>query len=479
MLNKTGLRFNASLYTIVLTAQKLLSFVFFSYLARSLGAENTGSYFFAMSLAAILSSFLDVGLTPVVTRNAARSETETQKYLVHTLYIKMGAILILIVGAVGIIPFTVSSPLERSILYCAIFLSIIDTLAISLYSALRARRTLLYESIGAILFQVFILIAGSIAVYAHADVRLILGVVIAATILHAAVAVFALRRVFSIRLSEPFDKNFARTLIIAAFPFLVAAIFIKINAYSDSMLLKLFLDDAALGVYSVAYKITFAFQFIPLALTAALYPALSHYQAHSPEKIRDYFLDSSKYLMVIIMPIAAGIIALAADAIPFVYGSTYALSVGPLVILLISLPLVFLNFPIGSLLNATNAQTTQTANQGIAMVVAVTANIILIPHLRELGAATASLLSTAALFIAGIVTIRLKTTIPLQRFFSINARIVLSGIMVLCAVVFLKQVMPWYMAIAPGALVYCISLYFFQLVTHTDIQNFIRKNRAV
>ena len=45
---------NTILYTGALTMQKVLSFIYFSYLARSLGAELTGKYFFALSLAAIV-----------------------------------------------------------------------------------------------------------------------------------------------------------------------------------------------------------------------------------------------------------------------------------------------------------------------------------------------------------------------------------------------------------------------------------------
>ena len=63
------------------------------------------------------------------------------------------------------------------------------------------------------------------------------------------------------------------------YTFALAAIFAKIYAYMDTFLIKIFLGDEEVGFYSVAYKITFALQFIPLAFVAALYPAFSNYSA--------------------------------------------------------------------------------------------------------------------------------------------------------------------------------------------------------
>ena len=55
--------------------------------------------------------------------------------------------------------------------------------------------------------------------------------------------------------------------------------------------------DAAVGCIA-SYKITFAFQFIPLALTAALYPR-SEYFVDDKKRLTDTFVQSITYLLVV------------------------------------------------------------------------------------------------------------------------------------------------------------------------------------
>lgn len=108
------------------------------------------------------------------------------------------------------------------------------------------------------------------------------------------------------------------------------------------------------------------------------------------------------YLMIIAVPISVGSILLAEPLIAKVYGPVFGASVPALQILMAGLPFIFLNFPIGYLLNATNRQTKNTINIGITLVVSIILNLILIQQYNFIGASVTNLVSTVLLFSLGL-----------------------------------------------------------------------------
>ena len=74
MLTARRITANTSFFMVALIFQKLLSFVYFTILARSLGAEGIGQYFFAISFATMFSVLIDLGLSPVLIREVSKDE---------------------------------------------------------------------------------------------------------------------------------------------------------------------------------------------------------------------------------------------------------------------------------------------------------------------------------------------------------------------------------------------------------------------
>ena len=230
------------------------------------------------------------------------------------------------------------------------------------------------------------------------DVFLLLGVLFVASLFNMIFSGIILTRKFKIKIKFYFSKELAKKILLIALPFALAAIFAKVYAYIDTFLLKMFLGDEEVGFYSIAYKITFALQFIPLAFVASLYPAFANYFKEDYENLKRVFIKSFNYLAFIAIPVAFGVIALADIIVAKLYTSEFSFSVLPLQVLIASIPFLFVNFSLSSFLNATNRQKINTRNLGIIMVFNIVANIILIPEIGIWGAALASSLSTLFLF---------------------------------------------------------------------------------
>ena len=254
--------------------------------------------------------------------------------------------------------------------------------------------------------------------------------------------------------------------------FFLAAIFVKVYSYVDSIILSLTVGEHAVGMYAVAYKLTYAFQFIPLAFAAALYPAMSA-RAHEPKLLRQTFLDALWYVMLIGSPIVFGIWALAPEIINIFYGSDFADSVLPLQILIFVLIFIFLDFPVGSLLNATGRQSTKTAIMGATMVVNVGANLWLIPRYEELGAASAGLISFVFMFTVGWFFAIRVVDVNWRDLFRSSWGVTLAGIIMAMCVYVAKSSLSFVLSVGLGAAIYIVLIFIFRAVDFRHVKKFI------
>src|SRR5262245_18031319 len=91
------------------------------------------------------------------------------------------------------------------------------------------------------------------------------------------------------------DGAGAKKLFRDASPFLLAGLFVKAYGNIDIQFLNRYLGEAAVGIYAIAYKYTYAFQFLPLAFVAALYPGMSARVGKDPEGLHRLFDRAMRY----------------------------------------------------------------------------------------------------------------------------------------------------------------------------------------
>ena len=411
MLKQKTLTQNTTYYTLALIFQKILAFVYFTFLARGLGAEDLGKYAFAFSFTTIFSVLVDVGLSPVLTREIAKFRNKAKNILSNVLGVKIILsffVYILIVVLINLLGYP---GLTKSLVYLTGLIMLLDTFSVTFWATLRGNQNLKYESLGIVLFQALLVTLGGILLYLNFSViYLVLAMLLASSFLFI-FSYAQMRYRLKIKPHITFDKVLIKTLLKISLPFALTGIFARLNTQIDTVFLSKLgcstqeLCDQNVGIYSVASKITLAIHFIPLAFVAALFPAMSEYFVHDKEKLARTFEKAMRYLMLIGLPIATGIFVLAPIFIGPIFGHQYLNSVLPLKILMVSLTFIFLTFPIGSFLNATSKQVRNTINIGIAVAVNIVLNLILIPKFTYTGAAIASLASTLVILLLGLYAI--------------------------------------------------------------------------
>ncbi len=456
--------------TLASVGQKIISFVYFAIVAGNIGVENTGKYFFALSFTTIFVVFVDLGLTNVLVREGARFQDKGKEYAGSILGLKLILGLFSYAAAIIVIHL-LKYPVEtRQLIYLSGITMLFDSLHLTLYGVLRAMGHLQYEAGSIVVSQLLTLILGT--AFLQLGYPLIF-LILAFTIPSALNAIFAgaiLIRKYRVSLIPKYDAGRAMQVAKIAVPFAIAAVLARLYSYADTMILSKMAGDEALGLYSIAYKVTFAFQFVPLALVAATYPRFSEYFVHNRDKLAFVFERSVKYLLLIVAPIVIGISLLAPDIITSVFKPAYLPAVPALRILLFGLIFSYISFPIGAFLNACDRQSTQTKIVAGALVANVLLNIILIPRFGIVGSAYAALIGNMLLTIAGYYFIPRITAIHHSYIAKAFVQVAVSGIIMGVFVWYIDNLAHFAVAILGGAVVYPAMLFATRAVTMEQVR---------
>lgn len=384
--------------------QKLISLFYFILLARYLGADNFGKYTFALSFVALFSVIMDFGLFPVLTREIARDRTKTDKYFGNVLTFSLLAglfVLVLVCVLINVLGYPL---VTRKLVYMAGLIIFLDTLALSFYFVFRGRLNMKYEAVGIVIHKTVMLIVGLILISVKANLVLLLLPLLVASCFYLGNAVLFLKIKLGIWPVPRFDKGILKFLIELSWPFFIAAVFAKLYSTSDTILLSYLADDKAVGWYNAAQKLVNAFLLlIAGSLSSALYPSLSYYFVRSRQELNKLFTQAVFYLMLITVPLVFGLLILARPIILFIYGAGYSPAVLVLVLLSCSIPFMFLDFIIVSLLNACEKQKINTLIHGLGVGLFIVLNLILIPVLSYIGAALAVFGGFLIIFVLDVV----------------------------------------------------------------------------
>jgi len=457
--------------TLASVGQKIVAFLYFTLIARSLGAEGTGQYFFALSFTTVFVVFVDLGLTNVLIRESAKSLDTIQSFFSTILFSKIILGVLSYITAVIVINLAGYSVDIRHLVYLSGITMLFDSLHLSIFGVLRAIGDIKWEAISVVGSQLITLVLGSLFLWLGMPIIYLIFAFTVSSALNALFAAAVLSRKHGIVLRPAYDKRIFFHVARIAVPFALAAVFARVYSYADSLILSKLAGDAAVGWYSIAYKITFAFQFVPLALVAVFYPRFSEYCETNKEKLARMFELSMKYLLAVAFPIAVGIAVLAKDIVLTLYTVEYMPSVRALQILILSLIFSFVSFPIGAFLNACHKQVHQTAIVGCVMVVNIILNLLLIPPYGVAGAAGAAFIGNVLLAAFGYAVVPGVTKIRHWFLFKTLLQVGASALVMAAAVWYINLSSSFLLSILIGAIVYPVMLSVTRALTAHDVRS--------
>lgn len=453
--------------------QKIISFVYFTMIANHLGAENTGKYFFALAFTTVFVVFVDLGLTSVLVRESAKHREKIQSYFSTILSVKIGLGILTYIATIVTINLMGYPEETRHLVYLSGVTMLFDSLHLTLYGVLRAIGNLKYEAIGIVGSQFLTLTMGTAFLYLNFPLFYLILAFTISSFLNVLYVTYILYKKYKINLTPHYDREIFVHIAKIALPFAFAAVFARVYSYIDSILLSKLAGDVQVGLYSVPYKITYAFQFFPLALMAVLYPKFSEYFATNKQKLAFVFERGIKYLLIIVMPITFGIGVLSHDIILTFFRPEYVNSQLPLQILLVGLIFSYISFPIGAFLNACNRQVTQTTIVGLVMVINIILNVLLIPYYGVVGSAISALVGNMFLTILGYIFVPKVTAVSHWFIIKSILQIGISGVAMAIVVWGANLYYHFIFAIIVGAIIYTMMLFVTGAITKRQVKEAI------
>lgn len=461
---------NTSYLTFALILQKIISFTYFTLLARNLGPEDLGKYYFAISFTTVFALLIDIGMINVLTRETAKRQNEASKLLGAVLAIKLPLALLTIIGTLVAVQLGDYGALVESLIYISLACVILDSFTTTFWAVARGFHNLLFESISSVLFQIIVMSFGLFFLYQGYSLTYIISALLLASIFHFCYSSTILIKKFRITIAPVFNKALITKILIITVPFGLFAAFQKLYMYLDSVLLGIMAGNEQVGYYQISFKIIFALQFLPMAFVASLYPAMSNFWQNDRKQLSITFEKAITYLMVISIPISAGVVALA-DKIMLIFRGSYSEAILPMQIIILSVFFVFINFPIGSLLNACDRQKTNTLNMAIATSVSIIMNLILIPRFQALGASTTVLFTNILMTMLGLWAARKIISINQFRFAKALAKVVASALIMGLFAFYLKDKISIIAIIPLSALLYFSLLLALKTVNRDEIKH--------
>jgi O-antigen/teichoic acid export membrane protein len=379
------------------------------WVARYLGAEQFGLYNYAIAFVALLTAVATLGLDQIVIRDIVREPLDQEKILGTAFALKLVGGIVAVFLAVGIIAVlrpgdSLTQGLVAVIALSMIFQSsdVIDfwfqSQVQSKYSIWAKNAALIATSLGKVLLIQFHASLIWFAWIYSAEFALS---AIGLAIVYQSRGHLLIAWKYSLECAIDLLKN-SWTLILSSF---VILIYMRI----DQIMLGQMVGSRAVGVYSVAVRISELWYFVPMAITNSFYPTLIEAKKVS-ETLYYQRIQKLLGLMSLLSYAVAIVVSLFANQIiNLLFGEGYQ---GAETILIVHIWAgVFVSTGLVRSLWTTTENLMQFAfaTTAIGAAVNVVLNYVLIPTYEGIGAAIATVISQAfASYVAGMFFLRTR-----------------------------------------------------------------------
>lgn len=375
----------------------LLGFFLLTYTARYLGEVEYGKYSFAMSFTSIFITLTTFGMNNLIIREIARSKERTNEYLTNVLVIRLPLSLlafVLIVLSMNIMKYPRDT--AYTVYLFGIF-NILTSLEMTFRSIFQAYEKMEYDAIVGIIEKIILLLVVLLAIYRGYDLIKLAYVYVFVSMISVTLSI-AVLFIKITKLRPIFDLSLWKPLLIGSIPFGLNALFGILFFQISTVMLSVFKNDAAVGIYSAAYNPLLALSIVPTIFITAIYPAMSRLFISSKGSLETLTKLSSNCMVIFGFPTAIGCFILADRFIKLFYADQFSASIASFQILAFFIPLRWVSSITGTFLTSTNKQGLRTLCVGISAFVNVILNVAMIPKLGYIGSSIATVLSEIFLY---------------------------------------------------------------------------------
>ncbi len=437
-----------SLMKVVTTV--VLSLVSIRLITGYLGKEGFGDYSTILAFFAFFSAIADLGIGSITAREIAREGADESGILGRVASLRIASSLVVFLVAPLFLPFfSYSLPVKLGI-WIAAGAIVFSTFSIFLNSIFQKNiamdRIAMVEFMGkvvqvAAVYMVVMLNFGFLGIAAT---------LIVSISFNALVAFMLSRKYIKFRFiaDVPFWKSFLHNSLPLGGSAIITFFYFKM----DTILLSVMRGSAAVGTYSVAYKVMENLTFFPALLAGLILPLLSRALSVDRNRFRVIADTTFRVFLIIAIPVVVGGVFFSGQIISIVSGSGFQDSIPVLELLIISLVFIFFGNFFNMILIVGNHQKELMKTLLVVAIVNIIANVILIPRFSYIGAAWTSLGTECMVaLLTGLLTFRLLGYVPS---FERAGRVGLAALIMVISLILMKP-LPF---LASGFLSVCFYL---------------------
>lgn len=395
---------------------KVVKYFLIIYAARVLGAQEYGTFNFALSFSALFYVFADLGIGTLISREIAKNkEKEIPISAGFTLKSVLSLLTFLLIILVSFfVPYT--EKVKTTIWLLALF-TLINGMTNYLYNCFYGKEEMQYQTITEAIEATVATVLGIylISLVARAYILAIAYVISAVCAFIVFIPIF--KRRFGYFLKFDFNISKWKAILASAWPITLSWLCFNILTYTDITFLGFFKLFEQAGYYSASQKIISLLILPSNIIITSVFPTLTKVAFKDKEKAQKIFDFQNLILLGVILPLIFGGYLLAKEIIYFLYTADYHPSILALKILLPVSLITYFSFSLGNLLFIFNQQRKTFWAYFFSAILNVVLNSSFIPKWGMYGAGCATFVST---FFAFLILLYLTKRLTPLKFFTLN-----------------------------------------------------------
>ncbi len=369
---------------------RLIRFFIVVYSARLLGAADYGIFSYALTIAAFVTIFSDIGISAIVTRETSKSAELRQKYFGAAFVLKMALIVLNIAVVLVAVPAISRVPGALPLLPLVVCIFLFDSIREFGFGMNRALERMEREAFIKIVMNLAISALGFVALWlAPTPYSLAISYAIGSGI-GCLITLWVLREYVAGILREGVAWHLVWPIFKMAWPIGLLGLLGAIMINTDMVMLGWWETPEHLGYYAAAQKIILLLYIVPTLIGSAVFPVFSRLAQANRARFREVFEKSLAGVGLIAIPLVIGGLILSRPLLHFVFGALYEPAADTLAILFITILLVYPSTLLSNALFAHNQQKQFMYFVAIGALSNALCNYLLIPRFGIAGAALAT-----------------------------------------------------------------------------------------
>lgn len=362
------------------------------YAARVLGAGSWGAFSYALGIVTFLTTFSDIGINALITKEAVRYPDLKDRYLSTAFFMKLTLLSILVGVTLIAFPYLTNIPEAAAIMPILIFVFVFDTLR-DLGSAIsRAMEKMQIEALTTVFANFAITALGFVFLW-HYGTGFSLALAYAIGSAAGLIAIFfAIGQDFRTLVSN-FSSAFIKPILTTAWPFALLSVMGIAMLNTDIIMLGWMRSVEEVGYYSAAQKLIQLLYVIPALVASSVFPVLARFTQEAPEMARMILQKVVRLMFALSLPIALIGIFFGSFIITLLFGAEYVPAILTFQILIATVLIVYPSTPLGNAIFAYDQQKSFIGIVAVALIGNVAFNLLLIPRWGIEGAAISTIIT--------------------------------------------------------------------------------------